>query len=288
MKTRLLRIAGVAFILSLAHSSIAEPVGERCLVVGRVVDARTCMPLAYANVIVAGTTIGAITDVRGNYQLWDVPLGRHEIFAQALLIQRTSVTVDVLPGPATRVDFRLREIWLDGVSPKPTIECPRCPKHLVKMRRVLVPTQAACSVLMCCGEQNDNVYPYAWPVIKGEAVLGAMKVEWGPSCPKCVAERNAHFSQERWRGLTDSPRHGWKSYVVPGVVEFMGPSGLADSVEVDSCTLSGNWTAKNLRVVIRRVSPFREVFVTGIWVTQKPDCDYVLSMLSESASLPFL
>jgi hypothetical protein len=125
------------------------------------------------------------------------------------------------------------------------------------------------------GARTEEEGQYAWPEIKGEASPGAMKVEWGPSCPKCVAERNAHYSNGRWRGLRDDPPRGWKNYVVPGVVEFMGPAGLVDSVAVDSCTLRGSWTAKNLRIVIRRVLPLQEVFVMGTHVMPKADYDYM-------------
>jgi len=44
-------------------------------ITGRITDAENNDPLIGANVIVKGTTMGAATDVRGNYNILNVPVG---------------------------------------------------------------------------------------------------------------------------------------------------------------------------------------------------------------------
>ena len=44
---------------------------------GTIVDQESGDPLIGANIIIDGTTMGAATDVEGNYQITNIPAGEH-------------------------------------------------------------------------------------------------------------------------------------------------------------------------------------------------------------------
>ncbi len=63
--------------------------------------------LVGASVLILGTDRGAATDVRGDYTITDVPLGKYELMASSVGFNnlKTPVTLDSIAG--LRVDFRL-------------------------------------------------------------------------------------------------------------------------------------------------------------------------------------
>ena len=72
-------------------------------------DARTGKPLAFANVLVIGTTLGGISQADGRFTIKAVPSGAHEVQASFMGygVERQSVTVP--PEGSAEVEFRLRE-----------------------------------------------------------------------------------------------------------------------------------------------------------------------------------
>jgi hypothetical protein len=188
--------------------------------------------------------------------------------ARMMTFEPLDVTGNVTEDESTRVDVTMHEIWADPAS-RPRAEPNKCEKHSKKMRWVLVPTEMACPFVLS-GSQNQPDFPHAWPQVRGSLNSGAMKVEWGQSCPKCVGLWNAVSSGERWRGLSGALPRSWKQYGIPGVVDFMAPQALVDSLTVDSCKLQGAWNGDHLRIQIRRVFPLRDVFRIGIEVLSKP------------------
>jgi len=50
-------------------------------IAGRVVDANTGEPLIGVNVVISGTSMGAATDIDGNYFIINIPPGIYEIKA---------------------------------------------------------------------------------------------------------------------------------------------------------------------------------------------------------------
>jgi len=74
---------------------------------GHISDARDGEVLVGASVLILGTDRGAATDVRGDYTITDVPLGKYELMASSVGFNnlKTPVTLDSIAG--LRVDFRL-------------------------------------------------------------------------------------------------------------------------------------------------------------------------------------
>ncbi|MFA4949038.1 MAG: mucoidy inhibitor MuiA family protein, partial [Candidatus Krumholzibacteriia bacterium] len=77
---------------------------------GSVLDARTGRPLAYANVVLVGTKLGAMTQSDGTYRIVNVPAGAYEVKAM-MMGYRASVRRGVLvsPGRDVYANFALEE-----------------------------------------------------------------------------------------------------------------------------------------------------------------------------------
>src|SRR5439155_11912333 len=89
-------------------------------VTGRVVDARTQVPLSSVRVSVVGTEIGVVTNADGRYELLGVAAGTHDVRAQRIGYRPSTQTVDVPSSGSATVDFGLGEeaLALDLVEVK--------------------------------------------------------------------------------------------------------------------------------------------------------------------------
>ena len=98
----------LSFVASLA---LPQPCGvlETGRVEGHVRDATTGGPIANANVIVAGTSLAAITNTSGFYRIDNVPVGTHRLHARFIGYQPAdSSGVRVAVNRTVTVDLRLQ------------------------------------------------------------------------------------------------------------------------------------------------------------------------------------
>jgi len=77
---------------------------------GKVTDAKTKEPLPAANVVIVGTSMGAATDIDGNYVILNIPPGKYSVRVaylgyQAQVAENVSISVDA----TTTFDFSLSE-----------------------------------------------------------------------------------------------------------------------------------------------------------------------------------
>lgn len=93
-----------AMLFLLAAPVAAQVTGT---VRGRVVDGGSQRPVADAQVIVAGTAIGAVTNTNGDYLMTAVPFGARELTVRRIGYARTSRTVTV--SASTTADFALSQ-----------------------------------------------------------------------------------------------------------------------------------------------------------------------------------
>ncbi len=88
--------------------------GNTGVVGGRVIDKATGEPLAFANVVVEGTELGAATDMNGRYQVINIPPGRYTVTASYIKYNPMSVTgVLIVQDQTMTVDFKLSETVID-------------------------------------------------------------------------------------------------------------------------------------------------------------------------------
>ncbi len=87
----------------------SEVLGQRTgRITGVVVDASNGMPLPGANVLVAGTTVGAATDLEGKFIILNAPAGPQTLVISYIGYQRKEVPVEVVPGGEVSVEVALQ------------------------------------------------------------------------------------------------------------------------------------------------------------------------------------
>jgi len=83
-------------------------------IAGTVKDAATGEPLPGCNVIITGTTMGAASDIHGEYFIINVPPGRYNICAQMMGYKTVNVTdAQVMVDLTTQANFSLQTIVLE-------------------------------------------------------------------------------------------------------------------------------------------------------------------------------
>ncbi len=108
-------VAGAVDVTGETAATEAARVGT---IRGRVIDAQTGQPLATAQVVVVGTSFGALSDASGNYTIANVPPGLYTVQVTRLghaQTQRENVRVE--DGGTVTVDFEMRTsaLALEGV-----------------------------------------------------------------------------------------------------------------------------------------------------------------------------
>jgi outer membrane receptor protein involved in Fe transport len=77
---------------------------------GKVVDVKSNEGIPFVNIVIMGTSLGAATDVNGNYVILNIPPGIYSVKAQSVgyqpeIMERISVSIDL----TTKLDFSLGE-----------------------------------------------------------------------------------------------------------------------------------------------------------------------------------
>lgn len=101
------RMLVIAMVLILAATSVAAQTGR---ITGKITDAKSGDPLAFANVVVVGTKMGAMTLNDGTYTVVGVPVGTYTVKAMMMgytAVDKPGVKVDA--GGTATVDFQLGE-----------------------------------------------------------------------------------------------------------------------------------------------------------------------------------
>lgn len=81
---------------------------------GKVKDATTGESLPGANVIIKGTTIGAATNIKGNYTIHGAPVGTQTLLVSYMGYKTEQKTVTVKKGKTITVNFSLQALSLKG------------------------------------------------------------------------------------------------------------------------------------------------------------------------------
>ena len=79
-------------------------------IMGNVIDIKTKKPLAFVNIVIKGTGLGAVTKPNGSYYIINVPPGRYNVQAQMMgykILVKSSVNVDA--GRTTVVNFYMEQ-----------------------------------------------------------------------------------------------------------------------------------------------------------------------------------
>ncbi len=113
----------LVLILAIAIPAPSHAQPETGTVQGKVLDATANVGVAGAQVFVAGTAVGTLTDPEGAYFLSGVPAGEQVITVRLIGYRETSKSVTVTAGKTVTVDFtveqtalRLQDLTATGVA----------------------------------------------------------------------------------------------------------------------------------------------------------------------------
>jgi TonB-dependent starch-binding outer membrane protein SusC len=81
-------------------------------ITGSVTEAGTMRPLVNAQVYIQGTTIGSLTNARGQFTIQNAPAGEATVRAELIGFAAQNQTVTVVAGQTVTVDFQLRQTTL--------------------------------------------------------------------------------------------------------------------------------------------------------------------------------
>ncbi len=118
--------AGVAALLALAMAG-ASAQAQTGVISGLVLDDASQRPLANAQILVAGTGIGQLSNSSGRFVLLNVPAGEHTVQVTLIGYESAERTVTVSPGQTANIDIgmsstaiSLNEIVVTGVGAETT------------------------------------------------------------------------------------------------------------------------------------------------------------------------
>lgn len=95
-----------SFILFLAVSNYAQENGS---VYGKIVDANSGEELIGANLLLQGTTLGAASDLEGNYSIKSIPAGTYTLVASMIGYSKVTITnLEITNSKALKLDISLK------------------------------------------------------------------------------------------------------------------------------------------------------------------------------------
>ncbi|MEM1042229.1 MAG: TonB-dependent receptor [Bacteroidota bacterium] len=112
----------LASTLGLLLLGAAPALAQSGAVTGSVTDAETGNALPGANVVVAGTSMGAATDFEGRYQISGVPAGEQRLVATYLGYEADTLAVTIPAGGRAGLDIALRPAVVRGETVEVTAQ----------------------------------------------------------------------------------------------------------------------------------------------------------------------
>src|ERR1039457_5216433 len=81
---------------------------------GKVIDVKTNESLPFVNITLMGTSLGAATDIDGNYVILNIPPGNYKVKAQSVgyqtvIMENISISIDL----TTKLDFSLNSSMIE-------------------------------------------------------------------------------------------------------------------------------------------------------------------------------
>lgn len=109
---RILNVLSLLFLMTAFISTHVLAAGTS--IKGNVKDAKTGDPLFSANVMLLGTSIGAATDMNGNYEIRNVPPGTYTIRASYLGYNELKIQIKISRGETVEKNFSLEPVSIEG------------------------------------------------------------------------------------------------------------------------------------------------------------------------------
>lgn len=102
-------------ILILSFFFISYPLAQGTAILrGTVYDEATKEGLPGANLVIRGTSLGAATDIEGNFIIRSIPSGKHTVVVSYIGYEPKTVEIDISAGASLKRDFGLSLTTLEG------------------------------------------------------------------------------------------------------------------------------------------------------------------------------
>ena len=169
-----LRIGALlALLLTIGGPTPSHAQSETGTVQGNVLDATASVGVAGAQVFVAGTAIGTLTDAEGSYSLSGVPPGEQAITVRLIGYREVSKTVTVTAGETVTLDFnveqtalRIQDLTVTGERAAVGAETPQV-KLPFTVERLSAEVGRAATLSVVQGHPGYNTESYARIVENG-------------------------------------------------------------------------------------------------------------------------
>jgi outer membrane receptor protein involved in Fe transport len=129
-------VSSITFFIFLAGTIIYA--GTTGKIAGKIIDKSTGEALIGANILIVGSTMGASTDIDGNYFILNIPPGEYQVRASmigysSLIVQNIRVSVD----QTTKIDFELNSESIKLADVLVTAERPLVRKDLTSTEETI-------------------------------------------------------------------------------------------------------------------------------------------------------
>ncbi|MRT92348.1 TonB-dependent receptor [Ancylomarina sp. 16SWW S1-10-2] len=114
---KLIAKLSLSLFLIVSLTLIVAAENNTATIKGRVIDIATNKPVSFVSVAVKGTSIGAVTNFEGEFEITNVPTGHCEIIASCVGYRADTKQFDVKLGQPNKLTFKINEdfIGLDQV-----------------------------------------------------------------------------------------------------------------------------------------------------------------------------
>jgi len=205
---------------------------------GRVVDKSSGEGIAGANVIVEGTTLGAATDVDGNFAIIDVPAGTIKIVVTVIGYAKVDQEVIVTSGRTVKVNFQLeREALelgaLEVLASRATRETPVAYTNVEKIEIELSLGSRDMPMVL---NTTPSVYATEQGGGAGDAIGGTMNILTDPTALKAGGRFKQEFGSGGFLKSTLSYASGLinDKFAVSGTVVRKTGKGVIDKAWTDA------------------------------------------------------
>ncbi len=164
----------LALLLAIVAPAASHAQSEMGTVQGKVLDSTANTGVAGAQVFVAGTVIGTLTDAEGGYSLSGVPAGEQVVTVRLIGYREVSRSVTVTPGETVTLDFTVEQITLrlqDIVVTGAVDEAPQARVPFTAERRSADASRLA-AVALAPGHRGYHTESYARIVENGFRSVG--------------------------------------------------------------------------------------------------------------------
>lgn len=238
---------------------------------GQVVYERNDLPVPWANVVIAGTRLGAQTDTCGNFSIINVPSGTYTIKCMMMYYNTAEIEgINILSNETSSVDFHLTERYSNIALDDTSLQTGFCYLHDNRMTAVLVPVSSGLRPTRTPSIEFPNAEP---DIMKDNSIDPIMKALCY-RCSHCVQARNAHIGGDIWTYSVSNPI-GWRLYDLGSTLRFLAPPGLTNRSLESKCMIGTEWANDQINI---QVFKGPNANVKSFWPRMK-EFEYVINLI---------